>query len=184
MDRFRKHLPTPDQLQRSRWLKWLGPTLFQPRLWHVSRRGLAAGMAVGMFFGLLVPIAQVPLSAAAAVVLRANVPAAIASTLVTNPVTFGPIYYGAWRLGSLVLGNPEPVHGAHGASEPPKMPHHASTHEWWAWFKGWVTGVGKPLVVGLALLACLLGVVTYYVVSLFWVIRVRRKRRQRQRARR
>jgi uncharacterized protein (DUF2062 family) len=56
-------------------------------------------MALGFFFGLLVPLAQIPLSAAAAVTLRANVPAAVASTLVTNPVTFGPLYYAAWRLG-------------------------------------------------------------------------------------
>ncbi len=99
-----RFLPSPETLQRNRWLRWLGPALHHPRLWHLSRRGLALGMAVGVFFGLLIPIAQIPLSAAAAVALRANVPAAVASTLVTNPVTFGPVYYVAWRLGSAVLG--------------------------------------------------------------------------------
>lgn len=176
---FRKHLPTPEQLRDSRWLKWLGPTLFQPRLWHVSRRGLAAGMAVGVFFGLLVPIAQIPLSAAAAVVLRANVPAAVASTLVTNPVTFGPIYYGAWRLGSLVLG----VDAAHAGAVPPEADTAVPDGEWLSWFSDWVAGVGKPLILGLALLASLVGIVTYYAVSLFWVVRVRMKRRARRRVR-
>nr|WP_249221378.1 DUF2062 domain-containing protein [Cupriavidus sp. KK10] len=54
----------------------------------MSRRGLA----LEFFFGLLIPLAQIPLSAAAAVALRANVPAAVASPLVTNPMTLGPIY--------------------------------------------------------------------------------------------
>ena len=38
------------------------------------------------------PLAQIPASAIAATIFRANVPTAIGSTLVTNPVTFAPIY--------------------------------------------------------------------------------------------
>ena len=62
-------------------------------------------MAVGIFFGLLVPIAQIPLSVGAAIVMRANVPAAVSSTLVSNPLTFAPIYYLAYRTGLLVTGD-------------------------------------------------------------------------------
>jgi uncharacterized protein len=98
MKRLRNWLPGAEAIRASRWLRWLGPALHHPRLWHVSRRGVALGMALGFFFGLLIPLAQIPLSAAAAVALRANVPAAVASTLVTNPVTFAPIYYAAWRV--------------------------------------------------------------------------------------
>ncbi|MDO9012805.1 MAG: DUF2062 domain-containing protein [Gallionella sp.] len=71
-----------------------GPdTARYPRLWRPTRHGVALGVALGIFFGLLVPLAQIPLSVGMAVLLRANVPTAIASTLVSNPVTFGPIYY-------------------------------------------------------------------------------------------
>lgn len=180
MELFRKHLPTPAQLQKSRWLKWLGPALFQPRLWHFSRRGLAAGLAVGIFFGLLIPVAQIPASAAAAVVLRANVPAAVASTLVTNPLTVGPIYYGAWRLGCWLLGQDA---SDLGMSPDDQAEQGASAADWWNWFLDWMAGVGKPLVVGLALLAVGIGLLTYYAVSLSWILRVRRKRRMRQMSR-
>jgi hypothetical protein len=81
---FRRFLPTPESLRSNRWLRWFWPALLNPRLWRVRRRSLALGMALGFFFGLLVPLAQIPLSAAAAVALRANVPAAVASTLVTT----------------------------------------------------------------------------------------------------
>ena len=42
--------------------------------------------------------------------------------------------------------------------------------------------VGKPLVVGLAIMATALGVSTYFVASWLWVLRVRWKRHRRLRA--
>lgn len=111
---FKRWVPSPEALRRNRWLRWIGPALHHPRLWHMSRRGIALGMAIGVFFGLLIPIAQIPLSVGAAVLLRANVPTAAASTLISNPATYGPLYYAAWRLGKAILGEPvgEPKSGS------------------------------------------------------------------------
>ena len=50
------------------------------------------------------PLAQIPASAIAATIFRANVPTAIGSTLVTNPVTFAPIYVIAYKVGVVLLG--------------------------------------------------------------------------------
>lgn len=94
-ERVRAWVPSRAQISENRWLRWLSPWLRQPRLWRWSRRGVAMGVALGIFFGLLIPVAQIPLSVAAAVLLRANVAAAAVSTLVTNPLTFGPVYYAA-----------------------------------------------------------------------------------------
>lgn len=180
MNRLRRLLPAPETLRENRWLRWLGPSLFHPKLWHLSRRGLALGMALGVFFGLLIPIAQIPFSAAAAVALRANVPAAVASTLVTNPVTFGPVYYLAWQLGSAILGEEPPPAEAALAAPAPASGASASAG-WWQDLRERVVGVGRPLLLGLALLACGVGLLTYAVVSGLWAWRVRRKRRQRLR---
>lgn len=178
MSSWRRHLPHPDTLRANRWLRWLGPSLFHPRLWHVHRRGIALGMALGVFFGLLIPIAQIPFSAAAAVAMRANVPAAVASTLVTNPVTFGPVYYAAWRVGSAILGEPVthgamPTAGGAAAAEP------ARNGSWWQKARERVAGVGKPLLLGLAIFASTVGAATYLAVSWAWRWRVLRRRRQR-----
>lgn len=44
------------------------------------------------------------LSVVAAVTLRACIPAAATSTLITNPVTLPPVYLGAWKLGVWATG--------------------------------------------------------------------------------
>ncbi|MCB2044038.1 MAG: DUF2062 domain-containing protein, partial [Rhodoferax sp.] len=67
-DRLRALVPTRAQIHDNRWLRWLGPLLRRPRLWRWSRRGVALGVALGIFFGLLIPVAQIPLSVGAAVV--------------------------------------------------------------------------------------------------------------------
>lgn len=177
MSRPKRWLPDAESIRSNRWLRWLGPALHHPRLWHLSRRGVALGMALGFFFGLLIPLAQIPLSAAAAVALRANVPAAVASTLVTNPLTFGPLYYAAWRLGSAILGEssagPPPLEAIE-VDEPASQP-------WWRTALGRILGVGKPLLLGLAILATTVGFATYFLVSLVWRLSVLWKRRRRRR---
>jgi uncharacterized protein len=178
--RLKRLLPTPEALRRKRWLRWLGPALHHPRLWHMSRRGMALGMALGVFFGLLVPIAQIPLAAGAAIVMRANVPAAVASTLVTNPVTFGPVYYAAWRLGNGILDHPVGEGEARllHTSEPATTPDEG----WFSTLTRGVLGVGAPLMLGLATLAIAAGGATYALVSWLWYVKVvlSRKRRQRR----
>ncbi len=173
---WRDWLPSPQALQGNRWLRWIGPALHHPRLWHLNRRGVALGLALGLFFGLLIPIAQIPLAGGAAVLLRANVPMAVASTLVTNPVTFGPVYYAAWRTGSAILGDD-------GRAEPLA----AQTQEepagsWWqrAWQR--IEQAGKPLLLGLAIFATSFGLLGYLLVTLVWRIKVVVARRRRRRA--
>ncbi|MBK9362646.1 MAG: DUF2062 domain-containing protein [Rubrivivax sp.] len=169
--RIKRLLPDPGQLAGNRWLRWLGPRMFHPRLWHVSRRGVALGVAIGVFFGFLIPIAQIPVSAAVAVALRANLPTAVASTLVTNPVTFPPVYYAAWKVGGAILGEPPPRAG--------NFPEAESESSGWQSAWHFVSGVGRPLVLGLALFAIASGIGLYLLISLGWVLRVRWRRRRR-----
>ena len=171
--RLRALIPTREQIHSNRWLAWLGPWLQHPRLWRWSRHGVALGVSLGVFFGLLIPIAQIPLSVTAAIVLRANVPAAVASTLISNPVTFGPIYYGAYQLGSWVTGDdiPADVDSISGVGEID-----ADASLWQS-----IAARGKPLLVGLTITATLIGLLTYGLITLIWRWRTLYKRRNRRR---
>ncbi len=102
--RLQRWIPRPETLRANPSLRWLGPLLERPWLWQLSRRRVAAGAAIGVFFGFLIPVAQIVLAAGAAILLRANLPVAAVSTLVTNPFTFAPVYVAAYHAGSAVLG--------------------------------------------------------------------------------
>lgn len=164
--RLRALIPTREALQANRWLAWLRPFLDHPQLWRWSRRGVATGVALGVFFGLLIPIAQIPLSTAAAIVLRANVPAAAASTLITNPVTFGPVYYLAYQLGNRLTGQ---------HAIPPLPDESTQTRP----LVERLRQIGLPLLVGLSIMATACGLGSYALISLIWSWRVRAKRRRR-----
>lgn len=183
---FKKWLPEPETVRQNRWLRWLGPVLHHPRLWHFSRKGIALGLALGIFFGLLIPVAQIPVSATVAVLLRANLPMAVASTLVTNPVTFGPVYYGAYRLGKRILGEPalteaqavDLLKSAHAAPDPEQ-----SWTDRLAHWSSKLRTVGKPLIVGLSIIATVSGLAVYFLTSALWILKTRWTRRRRLRGR-
>jgi uncharacterized protein len=185
-NRLKAWLPTPQTIKDNRWLRWMGPALHHPRLWHFSRKGIAMGLALGIFFGLLIPVAQMPLAAGAAIVLRANLPMAVASTLVTNPVTFGPVYYGAYHLGKAILGQ-SPVSDEQASAVLDKnhkpIAQDLSLRERFLRSVRYLTTVGKPLVLGLAILATASGVLVYFLISAIWTLRVRWVRARRLRTR-
>lgn len=188
LQRLRQHIPSREQLQSNRWLVWLSPWLQRPQLWHWSRRGVALGVSIGLFFGLLIPVAQIPLSVAASVVLRANVPAAAVSTLVSNPLTYGPIYYGAYRLGLWATGETG-SRRAHALATAPLDPlpstaptsnanTQAVTPAPTAWQR--IRALGKPLLVGMALSAMASGLLAYGLITVGWRLQVLYKRRKRR----
>ena len=180
---LRRWIPDRERIERNRWLRWLGPTLLHPRVWHFSRRGVAIGVAIGVFFGLLIPVAQAPFAAGVAALLRANVPAAIASTLVTNPVTFAPVYLLAYQVGAALLGTDAgtqapPVPSA----EPVAIPDEVG---WVRSMLANVLALGKPLLLGLALFAVSAGLLTYALIMIGWRLKTtwhwkRRRRRDAQ----
>ena len=96
-------MPTRDEARRQRALRWLGPLLEREWLWRMNRRAVASGVALGVFVGLIVPVAQMPVAAAGALLMRANLPAAALATLVSNPLTVAPIYWLAHRTGAAIL---------------------------------------------------------------------------------
>jgi uncharacterized protein (DUF2062 family) len=158
-------------------LRWLGPRLHDPSVWHVGRESCARGVAIGFFFGLLVPAAQFPVAALFAILLRANLAVSVVSTLVTNPFTFAPIYYMAYVLGSHLLGLPP------AAVAPTTF--QLDTTEVTGWLDIWsqrVLAIGKPLFLGLFLMAVTSSGAAYLLVHWIWrasTVRAWNQRRRR-----
>ncbi|MFO0335322.1 MAG: DUF2062 domain-containing protein, partial [Pseudomonadota bacterium] len=69
----------------------------------VNRRTVARGVAIGVFFGFVFPLGQIPAAVLASPFVRANALVAALATLVTNPLTLPAIYAGAFLVGREAL---------------------------------------------------------------------------------
>ena len=176
LERF---LPTRDAITQSRLLRWLGPRIHDPLLWHVNRRSVARGVAMGVFFGLMIPTGQIPAAAIASLLLRGNLWIAAVSTLVSNPLTYGPLYYFAYRLGAGVIGARTPANLTAEAVEQPMRMIDSLAQAW-----AWITGIGQPLLLGMLIMAVTGAFIAYWGTQLVWRMRVTAKWRRLRRERR
>lgn len=179
---FFKRLPTPHALLQNRMLKPFKRYLDHHALWQFNRRAVAGGVAVGLFFGILVPFAQILLAAFAAVFLRVNLPVAAASTLITNPFTFPGVYYCAYLVGGLFMHADDMTHPAVIESEIQRTlaVRQEALAGWFAPVIDWIQTVGFQLVIGLSVLSVVMSAVGYFAVSGVWHVWVRRRWRKRR----
>lgn len=160
--------PEREHLVRSRWLRPLARYLEDDRLWHMERGSVARGVAIGLFFGLLVPVAQFLLAVAVAIWLRGHVAIAAGATLVSNPFTFAPLYWFAHRIGSGLLGHSSAAAKAQATQAGAQTQATAAADGWWAATWEAVQAAGAPLLLGLAVMAVLGALVGYALVWLLW----------------
>lgn len=172
---FKKYLPNYETIRNNRYLAWFGSWLHQPNLWHLNRRSVAGGVAVGLFAGLVPGPLQMISGAILAVLFRVNLPVAVVVTLYTNPFTIVPLYLAAYKLGVLVIGDnnsgiPQTAYDFHGNG----------SGGWLTALLDWIASLGKPLLVGLPLLGILFAITGYIAVRGLWhlyvVILMRRRR--------
>ena len=133
-----------------------------------------------MFAGLVPgsnPV-QFAVGALLAIAFRVNLPVAVVVTLYTNPFTIVPLYVIAYGIGALIVG------GGDGSALS-----HVPSVDWshlgmsMQVYFDWVLSLGKPLAVGLLVLAAGLAVTGYVFVQIGWrayvILAWRRRRRRR-----
>ena len=175
---FRKYLPSHERISANRYLRLFGAALQHHNLWHLHRRSVAGGVAIGLFCGLVPGPLQMLSAALCAIVFRVNLPVAAIVTWYTNPVTILPLYYLAYKLGLFVT-------GAHPAA-PPRFDMQIldlPVADWMPAAAHWFAQMGKPFATGLVLLALTLAVAGYLLVIAAWRAHVMlswRKRRRRR----
>lgn len=163
-DRLRNALPTRECLAANPWLAPVSKRVLNRQLWRMQHEAVARGVAVGTFWAFVIPVGQVVAAAAHCTWWRANIPAAAAMTLVTNPLTIGFWLWLAYQLGVLVMGQPP------ASAEPPG-----------AGSLAWLAELGWPTVLGMGLLAVGGAPAGYLLVKLIWRLRIWLRRRTRRR---
>jgi len=165
-----KATPTRESIADNRWLKPVADRVMHSSLWRFTRRSVPRGVALGMVTGILVPMGQIPASALFALPLRANIPAAAATTFFTNPLTTPPLWVAAYYLGSWMLGQRAQPHA-------PGMPVEISWSDWL------LHQAGPATLTGLVTLTAIFAVVGYAAAALgwrWWIARKWRIRREKR----
>ena len=163
--RLRKYLPCRDNVLQNRYMQRYGAFLEHPNLWHLNRRSVSGGVAIGLFSGLVPGPLQMLTAALLAVPLRVNLPVALVTTFYTNPFTIGPLYLLAYAYGRLLVGGEARTV-------------HAPAFDWvnlWDWLEAyatWALSLGKPLLIGLVALALTLAVCGWVAVRIGWRLQV------------
>lgn len=165
---FRRYLPSHTDLQQQGSLRLaLGELLHDPNVWHLNRRSVSGGFAIGLFLAWIPLPVQMPLAGLAALAFRVNLPLSVVLVWISNPLTWGPMFWFAWKVGTVLLGiDHVPVQ------------FEASLE----WFTTGLARIWLPLTVGSLLLATLSAGLGFLLCRLAWryhVIRHILRRRQR-----
>lgn len=143
-----------------------GTLLHDPNLWQLNRRSARGGFAIGLFFAFWPIPFQMIFSAAAAIPLRINLPIAVTTVWITNPLTMPPIFYMAYLVGCTVLG-----------TEMGKFEFELS----WSWLIQSVSTIGPAFLLGCAICSIIAGIVGYFSMDWLWrwsVVKAWEERRQ------
>jgi|SRR5579864_1825376 len=161
---FRKYLPSEETIRRHPCAARFGARLHHPNVWHLNRRSVSGGVAVGIFAGMVpgTHVAKFPAAALLAIALHVNLPVAVATTLYMNPLTVGPFVLLAYGVGMLF--SP----GDAAALGPVPVVDWLHLFDWMRALLGWVLSAGKPLAIGLAVFAVALPAAGYVFAQLAW----------------
>ena len=174
---LRRVLPSHQSIRDNRYIARFAHRMQHHNLWHLHRRSVAGGVAAGLFAGLIPGSNPVQFAAGAflAIKFKVNLPLSVLVTLYSNPFTIVPLYWMGFKLGQLVLWQS-------GGELPAFTPglEGRGYLEWLAMAWQWLTSVGKPLLIGVPLLACGLATIGYFVTDWAWRLGVMWQWRQRR----
>ena len=160
------HIPKREDIEGNRFLRPFAHHLADSNLWMFNRRSVPRGVAVGLFCGVLIPVAHTPVAVLSAIPTRANAIVAAAATWLINPITIGPMLMSAHWIGKHV------IRPASGGMIPAARV---------SWFHSGMT-LAATTMVGLLPIAIAAGAIGYFAARGIWRLRVARRRARRRAA--
>jgi uncharacterized protein (DUF2062 family) len=146
------------------YLKPFEYIITHPVYFSATRRSVGGGLWIGLFVGLLPIPGQTVVAVLLALWLRVNLPVAAITIWISNPITFVPIFYLAYRIGGLILGIPTESIPAEFTLD-------------------WVTQElalrWRPLALGSFIMALSVSSTAYLIVSAIWHVSTISRYRQR-----
>jgi uncharacterized protein (DUF2062 family) len=167
---FKRYVPNPDLVKRNPRLRFLGPLLEDPNLFHLNRYSVSMAFLIGVFLAFFPLPGQMALAALIAFWVRCNLPITVALVWITNPITITPIFFATYKLGSWLLDTPPMV---------------LETVTWDSLHTE-IAKIWKPLLVGSLCAGSFFSLISYFLASYCWRLYViyqwnhRKKKRSRK----
>lgn len=152
-DFIKKYMPDPNSIKNNKSLRFLGPLIHDPNLWHLNRHSVSKAFALGLFWGCIPMPFQMVASAFCAMRFKANLPLSVAIVWFSNPITMPPIFYAEYLIGTWILGIPTSPFEYELSIE---------------WFEKKIFEIGIPMYFGALISGIVLSVVGYYTIQLVW----------------
>ena len=162
---IKRILPDHQSIKDQRALKLFGKLLHDANLWHLNRKSACGAFGVGLFFAFWPVPFQMWLAAALAIPLRVNLPVSVATVWITNPFTMPPIFYGAYKVGTFIIGTP----ASNFEFEP--------TMEWVINSMG---TIGPAFLLGCLVCGIVFGLAGYFGLNTLWRFSVKKAWQQRK----
>jgi len=152
-DFIKKHLPDPESIKNNKSLKFLGPLIHQPDLWHLNRRSVSKAFAIGLFWAAMPMPFQMVAAAFSALKFKGNLPLSLALVWISNPLTMPPIFYAQYLLGAWILDIP------------------ASPFEYelsLAWLSDKLYEIAIPMYFGALVAGIIASIAGYFAINILW----------------
>ncbi len=163
---LKRYTPDPHTVRQHKHLRWLAVFLEDPNLFHMNRRSVSGAMAAGLFWAMIPMPMQMLAAAITAILVRINLPIAVALVWLTNPITMPPIFYFNYLVGTWILGTPPDVGESQMSLE---------------WIGAQLHALWLPLYFGSAVVGIIAGLLGYVSMRAYWRWHVVQQYRKRQR---
>ena len=168
-DWFLRYLPTRHSIRRQKLLGPVRHRLSDAELWHLHRRNVGGAFFIGLFSAFVPVPGQTLLAALLAIAFRCNLPIAVGLVWVTNPLTAGPMFFFAYKLGAWLLDIPPTAGGADLS---------------WQWLVASLGANWQPFLLGCFACAWVSGLTGMVVSRVLWRMHVLRRWKERRQRRR
>lgn len=145
--------PSANSIRENKVLSVLGESLHRPSLWLFNRNSVARAFAIGLFCTWIPFPLQTLLATVLAIYYHAHLPLSVALVFLSNPVTIPPMFYFAYKLGSVMLEVELQV---------------VKMDLSWGWFTSVIGQIWQPLLVGCLVLAIVSSAVAYFTINTLW----------------
>lgn len=155
---IKKYMPDHEAIRHHPHLnKVFGKLLHDPNLLHLNRRSVSSAFAVGLFMAFVPVPFQMLLAAAAAIIVRCNLPIAVGLVWISNPVTIPPMFYFCYLVGAAILG---------GEHEPFQF------ELSWKWLMEGLGAIWEPFLLGCAVVGIISALLGYFTIRLVWRLHI------------